>query len=285
MAGKVTIAEVDEIVEPGELDPDTIVTPGIFVDRVVQNEIPREESLAILKQMGRDPFASRSPRSDEGRMGITRDMMALRAAHELDGLTYVNLGIGLPTLVSNYLDTTQGPFLHAENGVLGYGRFADEGAEDWDIYNAGGQIVTVNRGASFFHSVDAFAMARSGRIDAVVLGAFQVSQRGDLANWWAPHMAAGGIGGAMDLAVGAPRLIALMEHVARDGTPKIVDECSYPLTAPGCVTTIVTDLAVIDVTPEGLVLREVAPGVTPEQVQELTQPKLIIPASVPEMEF
>lgn len=284
-AGKITIAEVDEIVEPGVLDPDAIGTPGIFVDRVVRSEIPREDSLAILKSMGRDPFASKTPRSDEGRDGITRDMMALRVARELQGLRYVNLGIGLPTLVSNYLEPGMTPFLHAENGVLGYGRFADEGDEDWDIYNAGGQIVTINPGAAFFHSADAFAMARGGHLDAVVLGAFQVSAAGDLANWWAPHMGAGGIGGAMDLAVGAPRLIAVMEHCAKDGTSKILRECSYPLTAPRCVTTIVTDLAVIDVKEDGLHLREVAPGITPETVRERTEAPLRIPDGVGEMEF
>jgi 3-oxoacid CoA-transferase len=285
MGGQITIAEVDEIVEPGELDPDQVVTPGIFVDRVVKTEIPLADSLAVLRSMGRDPFGSRTPVSDEGRIGITRDMMALRTAKELQGLRYVNLGIGLPTLVSNYLDAEAGPFLHAEHGVLGYGRFAEEGAEDWDIYNAGGQIVTVNDGASFFHSVDAFTMARGGRLDAVVLGAFQVSVRGDLANWWAPHMSAGGIGGAMDLAVGAPRLIALMEHVAKDGTSKVVNECTYPLTAGRCVTTIITDLAVIDVDGGGLTLREVAPGVSAEYVQSVTEPTLRISGTTPEMEF
>ncbi len=285
MAGKVTIAEVDEIVEPGELDPDSIATPGIFVDRVVQTQIPKEDSLAVLKSMGRDPFASKSPKSEGERPGLTRDMMALRTAQELQGLRYVNLGIGLPTLVSNYLEPGATPFLHAENGILGYGRFAEEGAEDWDIYNAGGQMVTINPGASFFNSVDAFAMARGGHLDAVVLGAFQVSRNGDLANWWAPHMGAGGIGGAMDLAVGAQKLIALMEHTSKDGSPKILNECSYPLTAPGCVTTIITDLAVIDVKGNGLHLREVAPGVTPEMVTARTEAPIAIPPDVPEMEF
>lgn len=284
MAGKITIAEVDEIVEPGEFDPDSIGTPGIFVDRVVRSEVSRDEAIDVLKSMGRDPFASRSAKSDEGRIGITRDMMALRAARELQGLRYVNLGIGLPTLVSNYLDETTTPYLHAENGVLGYGRFADEGEEDWDIFNAGGQIVTLRPGAAFFHSADAFTMARGGHLDAVVLGAFQVSERGDLANWWAPHMGAGGIGGAMDLAVGSPRVIALMEHTAKDGTPKILKECTYPLTSPRCVTTIITDLAVIDVRDESLHLREVAPGVSVQDVISRTDAPLDV-SSVREMEF
>jgi 3-oxoacid CoA-transferase len=284
MAAEVTIAEVDEIVEAGELAPDAIVTPGIFVDRIVLSEASRDDSIAVLQSMGRDPFASRSVQTSE-RIGLTRDMMALRVAAELKGFTYVNLGIGLPTLVSNYLDTSTTPYLHAENGVLNYGPFADAGAEDWDVFNAGGQMVTLNAGAAYFNSADALAMARGGHLDAVVLGAFQVSEHGDIANWWAPHMGAGGIGGAMDLAVGVPRLIALMEHCDRNGAPKILRACTYPLTARGCVSTIVTDLAVIDVTPEGLHLREVAPGVTPEYVQSVTEATLLIAESTPSMAF
>lgn len=285
MSARCTIAEVDEIVEPGEIDPDAVVTPGIFVDRVVKTRVPRAELVAILKAMGRDPFASRTPRAEGAQRGLTRDLMALRVARELAGMRYVNLGIGMPTLVSNYIDPGGDLVLHAENGVLAYGPFAAEGEEDWDMYNAGGQMVTLRPGASFFHTVDAFTMARGGRLDAVVLGAFQVSEQGDLANWWSPHMGAGGIGGAMDLAVGARRVIVIMEHAAKSGESKVLKACTYPLTAPRCVTTIVTDLAVMDVVEGGLRLREVAPGCTVQDVVAATEAQLIVEGNVPEMAF
>lgn len=285
MAARCTIAEVDEIVEPGELDADAIGTPGIFVDRVVKTEIPREQQLAVLKAMGRDPFSSRAAQPEGQQRGLSRDLMALRVAREIQGLRYVNLGIGMPTMVSNYLDHEGSLVLHAENGVLGYGPFAQEGEEDWDVYNAGGQMVTLRPGSSFFHSVDAFTMARGGRLDAVVLGAFQVSERGDLANWWSPHMGAGGIGGAMDLAVGARRVVVIMEHTAKSGEKKVLKECTYPLTTPRCVTTIVTDLAVIDVVPGGLLLRERAPGISVAEIRAATGADLIVEGDVPEMAF
>lgn len=283
MSAACTIAEVEEIVEPGELDPNEIATPGIFVQRVVKSEVPREQIIAMLQAMGRDPFASRAPAAEGGQRGLTRDLMALRAAREVGNYNYVNLGIGMPTMVSNYLDAESDLMLHAENGLLGYAGFAAPGEEDWDLYNAGGQMVTIRPGASFFHSVDAFTMARGGHLDAVVLGAFQVSEKGDLANWWSPHMGAGGIGGAMDLVAGSRRVIALMEHVSKNGEHKILKECTYPLTGPRCVTTVITDLAVIDVVPEGLLLREVAPGVTVEEVKAVTGAPLLTNGTVPEM--
>jgi len=191
----------------------------------------------------------------------------------------------MPTMVSNYLDSEGTTYLHSENGVLGYGSFALEGEEDWDVYNAGGQMVTMRPGGSFFHSVDAFTMARGGRLDAVVLGAFQVSERGDLANWWSPHMGAGGIGGAMDLAVGAKRVIAMMEHTSKTGELKLLKECTYPLTTPGCVTTVITDLAVIDVVDSRFRLRERAPGVPVETIRDATGAELDCSAEAPEMEL
>lgn len=285
MSARCTIAEVDEIVAPGDLNPDDVVTPGIFVDRIVKTEIPLASLHAVLRAMGRDPFSSRTAAPEAGRVGLTRDLVALRVAREVQGLNYVNLGIGMPTMVSNFLDPEGTTYLHAENGVLGYGSFAAEGEEDWDVYNAGGQMVTMRPGGSFFHSVDAFTMARGGRLDAVVLGAFQVSERGDLANWWSPHMGAGGIGGAMDLAVGAKRVIAMMEHISKTGEFKLLKECTYPLTTPNCVTTVITDLAVIDVVDRGFRLRERAPGVTLETIREATGADLDCPAEVPEMNF
>lgn len=285
MSARCTIAEVDEIVQPGDLSPDEVVTPGIFVDRIVKTEIPVASLHAVLRAMGRDPFSSRKAAPEAGSVGLTRDLVALRVAREVQSLNYVNLGIGMPTMVSNYLDPEGTPYLHAENGVLGYGSFAVEGEEDWDVYNAGGQMVSMRPGGSFFHSVDAFTMARGGRLDAVVLGAFQVSERGDLANWWSPHMGAGGIGGAMDLAVGARRVIAMMEHTSKTGELKLLKDCTYPLTAPGCVITVITDLAVIDVVNGGFRLRERAPGVTVETIRDATGADLDCSTEVPEMDL
>ena len=284
MSARCTIAEVDEIVEPGTINPDEVVTPGIFVDRIVRTTIPAAAMHEVLRAMGRDPFSSKAPSEGEA-IGLTRDLVALRVAREIQGLNYVNLGIGMPTLVSNYLEPDSTPYLHAENGVLGYGTFANPGEEDWDVYNAGGQMVTVRPGASFFHSVDAFAMARGGRLDAVVLGGFQVSERGDLANWWAPHMGAGGIGGAMDLAVGARRVIVIMEHTSKSGEPKLLPECTFPLTTPTCVTTVVTDLAVVDVRGGRFHLRERAPGVPVSAIVKATAAQLVITGEIPEMTF
>src|SRR5262249_39720749 len=173
---------------------------------------------------------------------------------------YVNLGLGLPTLVSNYV-VGRDVVLHAENGMLGFGPLAEEGQEDIDLYNASGQLVSMLPGACFFDSVAAHGMARGGRVSTVVLGAFQVSERGDLANWRVPGTGKGGIGGAMDLASGGARVLVVTYHATRAGEPKLVQRCTYPLTALGCVRDIVTDLAYITVEPEGFVLRELAPGV------------------------
>ena len=201
--------------------------------------------------------------------GLTRELIALRVARELrDGMA-VNLGIGLPTLVSNYLPPNHGVLFQAENGILGYGAIREDGF-DRDLINAGGQPVELRPGASFFHSGDSFAMIRGGHIDVAVLGGLEVSARGDLANWSIPERGGGGIGGAMDLAVGARRVIVAMEHTTREGRPRILETCTYPLTASACVDLVVTDLAVIDVVAGGLLLSEVAPGVTPEQVQAAT---------------
>ena len=206
--------------------------------------------------------------------GLTRELIALRVARELrDGMA-VNLGIGLPTLVSNYLPPNHGVLFQAENGILGYGAIREDGF-DRDLINAGGQPVELRPGASFFHSADSFAMIRGGHIDVAVLGGLEVSARGDLANWSIPERGGGGIGGAMDLAVGARRLIVAMEHTTREGRPRIRETCAYPLTASACVDLVVTDLAVIDVVAGGLLLSEVAPGVTAEQVQAATDAPLM----------
>jgi len=266
-AARVAIVEVDEIVEPGGIPPELVDLPGIFVSRVVKT------TQAVDGKAWRRPERrpSDKPRLYNGKPALTRAGIAKRAAALVKDGTYVNLGVGIPTMVSNYLQSRD-VILHAENGVLGYGEMvSDEDKIDPDIYNAAGQFVALKPGASFFDSVTSFEMARGGRIDTVILGAYEVDQHGNVANWSTSDAKRGGIGGAMDLLSGKGELIIVMEHADSKGRPKLRPECTYPLTGKGCVSYVVTDLALLHWQDGRFLLQEVAPGFTAREVMDLTE--------------
>jgi 3-oxoacid CoA-transferase len=279
-AARVAIVEVDEIVEPGEIAPELVDLPGIFVSRVVRTTHVVDGK--AWRRPARRP--SDQPRLYNGKPALTRAGIAKNAAKLVREGTYVNLGVGIPTMVSNYLEGRD-VILHAENGVLGYGRMVSEEHEiDPDIYNAAGQFVALNPGASFFDSVTSFEMARGGRIDTVILGAYEVDRHGSVANWSTADAKRGGIGGAMDLISGKGDLIIVMEHVDSKGRPKLRRECTYPLTGKECVSYVVTDLALLRWDDNRFVLEEVAPGYTPPEVLALTEMDVEVAPNIRTME-
>ena len=277
-AARVAIVEVDEIVEVGELPPDLVDLPGIFVSRVVKatHQEDWRKMHARHKEAGK-------PRLYNGKPALTRAGIGKRAARLIKDGSYVNLGTGMPTEVSNFLQNRD-VMLHAENGVLGYGEMVSGDAIDPDVYNAGSQFVSLVPGASFFDSVTSFEMARSGRIDTVILGAYEVDEQANLANWSVSDEKMAAIGGAMDLVAGRRELIIMMTHCDSKNRPKLKRKCSYPLTGKACVSWVVTDLALLRWDGDGFVLEEVAPGFTADEVMALTEMKVTISPSVGIME-
>ena len=281
-AARTVVVEADTIVPAGAIAPEGVHLPGIFVDSVVRHGIARDELLREAWGYRKDPTAA--PAMEGEARGLTREQMGLRVARMVADYDYVNLGVGLPTLVARWLDELKAPvMLQGENGILGYQGLTDRDRWQPHLFDAGSLPLELVPGSSIFDSVSSFAMARGGHLDAVVLGGYEVSETGDLANWYRPGKTAPAMGGAMDLIAGGSELIVIMEHTTRSGRPRLVSACELPITARRCVDTVVTNLAVIDVTPGGLLLRELAPGIGAGEVIAATGCPLNVPAQVPEM--
>ncbi len=285
-AGKITIAEVEELVPAGSLDPAQIHTPGIYVQRIFQgkNYEKRIEQRTVSKPTAEAENTVATP--IQTGQGLDKNQIAKRIAREVKDGYYVNLGIGIPTLVANYIPEGINVVLQSENGLLGIGPFPTEDKVDPDLINAGKQTVTVLDGSALFSSAESFAMIRGGHVDLTILGAMEVSENGDIANWKIPGKIVKGMGGAMDLVASAENIIVAMQHVNKAGESKLLKTCSLPITGLRCVKKIVTELAVLEVVPEGgFKLLERAPGISVEQIKAATEGKLIIEGEIPEMEL
>jgi 3-oxoacid CoA-transferase len=270
-AARTAIVEVDQIVEPGAIDPHRVGLAGCFVSRVVKRTVQPDRS-----GLGRYRRPADVPRTYNGKTAWTRAQMAERAAALLPEHSYVNLGLGIPTLVANYLEGRD-IFLHGENGILGYGSaVAEPDAIDYSVHDAGGNYVTQKPGAAYFDSVTAFEMVRAGKIDVVILGAYQVDAAANVANWSTPEQVGGGIGGAMDMVAGGATVIVLMEHRDSRDRAKLVRTCTYPLTGVGCVDIVVTDLAVLRRKDGRFILEDVAPGFLPREVLDLADMDIFV---------
>jgi 3-oxoacid CoA-transferase len=282
-AGKICIAEVEELVPAGTLNPNEIHVPGIYVQRIFEgkNYEKRIEQRTISKPVDKNIISEEKTKIG---VGLDKNQIAKRISQELKDGYYVNLGIGIPTLVANYIPENINVVLQSENGLLGIGPFPSEENVDADLINAGKQTITMQAGSSLFSSAESFAMIRGEHVDLTILGAMEVSENGDIANWKIPGKMVKGMGGAMDLVASAKNIIVAMQHVSKDGKSKLLKTCTLPITGINCVKKIVTELAVLEVLPEGgFKLLETAPGITVEDVKKATEGKLIIEGNIPEM--
>lgn len=290
-AGKICIAEVEELVPAGTLDPNEIHVPGIYVQRIFEGKNyekrieQRTVSTSVSEKETNTPSLQGGPPMRRAGVGLDKFGIAKRIAKELRDGYYVNLGIGIPTLVANYIPEGINVVLQSENGLLGIGPFPTEENVDADLINAGKQTVTMQEGSSLFSSAESFAMIRGEHVDLTILGAMEVAENGDIANWKIPGKMVKGMGGAMDLVASAKNIIVAMQHVNKAGESKLLKRCTLPLTGIGCVKKIVTELGVFEVVPEGgFKLLEIAPGITIEYVQSVTEGKLIVEGDVPVIE-